>query len=204
MLLAAAGFSFGQPATSPKAYTLVQAFSLKPSGPPDTTTVYRDGNLIASMQSDGKRTSYARIDLAAKTGFTWEADDPDGSCTGDHFPKEWASKGNLPFEPFGGTSEYLMKAVNEGDGARKSGVETIHGFAVTVFESAPNPNGRMKVWQDPLSGMVWKAEFAPGEDPRMHVIFEVKEFTIGKPAAAKFTLPAGCLKPAPPKENGSK
>jgi hypothetical protein len=47
--------------------------------------------------------------------------------------------------------------------------------------------------------MLWKVELATVDDPKMRVIFEVTAFTIGKPPAAVFALPAGCAK-----KNGSK
>lgn len=106
---------------------------------------------------------------------------------------------NSPLEPFGAAA-YFMELVNEKGKARQTGVEKINGVSVNVLESPSDPQGKVRVWQDPITSLVWKVELALSDHEPERVIFEVKQFAIGKPPASEFSLPASCAGlPAPPR-----
>jgi hypothetical protein len=94
-----------------------------------------------------------------------------------------------------------MKAANEHESAHQTGTASINGVALKILETSGDQE-KMKIWHDPVTGLVWRAELiVPGEPP--HLIVELKSFTTGKPPASEFAIPASCSKlpaaaPKPP------
>lgn len=73
---------------------------------------------------------------------------------------------------------------------KETGKETVNGIATTVFE-INSPDGDAKFWRENTYGMLAKFVVTPKGGPTQ-VMFELKEFKVGKPPASVFKVPARC------------
>jgi hypothetical protein len=180
---------FAQFAKAPDAYSVVENNAM--SGPGSTTRIYRDGPkaMIELTNAQGQKTR-TLYDLQAHTSISWTAETAAvGGCGSGNFSGDWG-------DPFSG-SEDMTKDLGKPE-VKMTGAETLNGFATKVYEVAgKTPAENVKVWVDTKYGLVVKANLGS-----MGTFVEVKQFTVGKPAAALFVLPSGCAAAAaagPPK-----
>jgi hypothetical protein len=170
---ASAGVLLAQ--TAPVAYTVVQTNAM--FGQPIEQTIYRDGSK-ALVQQNNTRTLY---NLQSGVSQSWDVTQ-DG-CSNGRFSGDWG-------DPFAMSAEVAKQNPKE------AGAETIGGIPTKVLEAAV-PGAKLKVWQDPKTGLVIRAQMTPPSGPAQTVI-DVRQFKVGAPPASTFALPAGCASAAPP------
>jgi hypothetical protein len=161
--------------TAPTAYTVVQVNGM--FGQPTEQTIYRDGSK-ALVQQKNTRTLYN-----LQSGITQSWDVTQGSCSNGRFSGDWG-------DPFAMSAEVAKQ------NAKETGVETISGIPTKVLEASA-PGAKLKIWQDPKTGLVIRAQMTPPNGAAQTVI-DVTQFKIGAPAASVFALPASCASAAPP------
>lgn len=177
-----------QYAKAPDAYAVTQVNAM--SGPGTTSTIYRDGSKVVieltNAQGQHTRTLY---DLQAHTNFGWSVENPSAGCSNGTFSGDWG-------DPFASSADMASELAKPG--VKQMGTETVNGFTAKVYEiSGKTPQENVKAWVEPKYGMVVKANFG-----QMGTLVEIKQLTVGKPAASLFVLPSACAAAAaagPPK-----
>ncbi len=174
---------WAQSATAPTAYTVTQVNGMM--GSPVTMTIYRDGSKVVIDHPENKsRTLY---DLQAHTTYSWTIDHPEGGCGNGNFSGDWGD----PFQS--GDVDELLKA-----STTSPGNETLNGFATKVYEAVdPKTKIKVKVWREPKTGMIVRADMAP-PGGAMTTIIETKQFNAANPSASLFVLPPSCASAPPP------
>lgn len=172
---------------APEAYSVSETNAM--SGPGSTTQIYRDGPKamveITNAQGGHTRTLY---DLQAHTNISWSVETASAGCSSGTFSGDWG-------DPFA-SSEDMTKDLAKPE-VKMTGAETINGFATKVYEIAgATPAQSAKAWVDTKYGLVIKANVG-----QMGTLVEVKQLSVGKPAASLFVLPTACAAAAagPPK-----
>jgi hypothetical protein len=105
-----------------------------------------------------------------------DLDNASATCSRGDFSGDWG-------DPFA-MSAGLMKELAP-QNPRQTGSETVDGFATKVMETAAGPD-HAKVWLDPASALVVKAQVGG------QTIIEIKRFSLAKPPASLFAIPARC------------
>jgi hypothetical protein len=128
------------------------------------------------------RTLY---NLETKESLSWNPSDPSAPCTRSHFSgDEW-----LDF--FSGGPDLTMKNVTH------AGTETLHGVATVILESSKDPDTTSRLWVDPLTGLMWKAQFVSKKLGQTLTWFEVTDVSLQPPPSSVFAIPARCLANSP-------
>jgi len=191
------------------AATTVLPASLPAQAPPESTvytvttqyratgnvirTTYRLGSKVrvdvgdaGTAPSKPTRTVY---DLQTMESLSWVPSDTSVPCTRTTFaPDAWQ-------DPFEGGSDLAMNDV------KQTGAETIRGVATVILESDRKPGFRL--WVDPKTGLMWKAEFTAKELGTKITFFEVTNVSFKPLAPSTFEVPSNCSasKTAPPPAN---
>ena len=187
-----------QSQTIPTTYTITETQSL--IFPNINFIYYRDGSKALMDQSYPPRDGNPRgfhvrtlYDLNAHTQYTWDLIDPSGGCGAATFSGDWG-------DPF--VMSAAMMVPNPKQTIKRSGPATVNGIVTNVLE-ASSPDGVIKVWQDPKTGLIIKAVMTPPDKPTTTAI-EVKQFSLAAPPASTFAMPAVCAAaaaaPRPPTE----
>lgn len=180
-----------QYASPPAAYSLTDTNSL---ASPQTETFYRNGDMVATDSifapavSRGVNMPHgehirAVYDLKNKRGWSWDPTDASTPCL-----SQFGSWGN-PFE--------WMSQVFGDDIAqlhpRKLGTDTVAGLKSQIMELSIPGQGKAKIWVDEKYGLLMKmtAAIADGKD---ETALEITHFSIAKPPASAFGVPARCPK----------
>ena len=172
-------------APAPTAYSVTQTNSMM--GPTVTMQIYRDGSRAVIDQSypGGHNRSFYNLDT--HQNYTWSVPDSSAGCGISTFSGDWGD----PFATAASMTGDLRK-----QNARELPAETINGFATKVYAAAI-PNGDAKLWLEPKTGLIAKMEMTPkGGKPQTFI--ELKSFSLTKPAASVFTMPASCHEVAAP------
>jgi hypothetical protein len=172
-------------APAPTAYTVTQTSFL--TGAPVNMVVHRDGSkALVDSTSPGSHTN-TFYDLETHRSYTWVPGNSAPSCSTGTFSGDWG-------DPFAATAS--AQADLKKQNAKAMPDETVNGFASKVF-AISNPAFSGKAWIDSKSGLLVKMEWAP-KDGKTQTIMELKQYSLARPAANLFTLPASCkLLPAP-------
>ncbi|MGA8530033.1 MAG: hypothetical protein WB622_09985 [Acidobacteriaceae bacterium] len=109
---------------------------------------------------------------------SWEPANPAAGCKRSSF------QGGAWLDPFSGAADFAMPGVTQ------AGSETIHGIATEILVSKAKPGFRL--WVDPKTGLMLKAEFTPPSSDKAMTYFEVTEVHLEPPPAALFEIPAMC------------
>jgi hypothetical protein len=187
-----------QSQTIPTTYTITEIQSL--FFPDINLTYYRDASRAAIDQSypprDGKPRGYhirTLFDLNAHTQYTWDLIDTSGGCGVATFSGDWG-------DPF--VMSASMMTPDPKQTIKRSGPITVNGFVTNVIE-ATSPDGVIKIWQDPKTGLIIKATTTPTGHPATTFI-EVKQLSLAALPASTFAMPAICAAaaaaPRPPTE----
>ncbi len=191
------------------AATTVLPASLPAQAPPEPTvytvaTQYRaTGNVIRTTYRMGwkvrvdvgdpdnasARPTRTLYDLQTMESLSWVPSDPSVPCTRTSFaPGAWQ-------DPFDGGSDLAMKDV------KQTGTDTIHGVPTVILESDTKPGFRL--WVDPKTGLMWKAEFTAKELGAKITYFEVTNVSFKPLPPSAFDAPSNCpaAKTAPPTTN---
>jgi len=170
-------------AQSPTAYTVVTD---KPMVSPGTViTTYRLGAKVlidektAPPEVSGSHIIRTKtfLDLDKKQSILWDPGNPSAPCVVGTVSKNWG-------DPFGGAESIAVP------GAAEVGSDAMRGLSVSVME-ATTPNGFMRVWVDPKTGLVLKAQRVPlAGDPVL--LEEVTSVSFAAPAASVFGVPTRC------------
>lgn len=186
-----------QYAPPPDAYTVTEVNAM--FGPAVTMQVYRDGSkaLVDSSHEalPGGQASHLRTlyDLATHRNFTWDLLNSSVPCGGGTFQGDWG-------DPFALSAE--MNADLAKQHAAPVGGASLNGIATKVY-ATDSPQGQVKAWIDEKYGLVVKLTMGP-KTGQPQTMIEVKQLSLGKPAASLFALPPACAgtakAPQPPTE----
>lgn len=193
---AALAFSFvalhAQSPAEPTAYTVTVKYQITGAA---LRTTYRLGSkvLVDQVPSPGIPPSAApaattRTLYFLDTGhsLTWEPANTGAACTRSSF------QGDAWIDPFSGAADLAMPGVTQ------LGSEVIHGMPTMILVSNAKPG--FKLWVDPKTGLMLKAEFTPPSSDKAIIYFEVTEVRLEPPPAALFEIPARCApEPEAPK-----
>jgi len=179
----------------PTAYTVTLINSM--FGPGEWMKTSRSGSKVMVEQTTADKAAdptaahaITLYDLDRHTSVTWSTGNAAGGCGTGTFSGDWG-------DPFASASDMT------GNNAKQVGTETLHGIAANVMEVAAGDAGTAKVWIDPKTGLVLKAEMTPpGGAPKP--ILEVTDVSWDAPLQSIFTVPAACAAaaaaPPPPTE----
>ena len=170
---------------APTTYDVIQV-----GGMTGNMHIYRDGSkVVIDHPENHSRSLY---DLSAHTNYSWSPEQPGNGCSSGRFSGDWGD----PFES-ADVNEIVKSAT------KPPTSETLNGFATKVYEAIdPESKSKIKVWREPKYGLVIKVEMTPPGGATT-IMEETKQFSLAKPSAALFTLPAGCGPPPPPRKNAS-
>jgi hypothetical protein len=193
-------FVFGVPnlpaqyAAPPDAYSISYTESLMM--PNQQVTIYRDGNEVITEELTPRsgqmpHATHTRdfMNLTNHKEWTLDLQDtsvPCGISTQGGASGDWS--GN-PFEWLSGFFGIDLAKMHP----PQVGTETVAGRKAQVFEIAGPGGQKAKIWVDAQYGLLLKMS-GPGKGGQPETILEVKSFTVGKPAASVFEMPAACAK----------
>ncbi|MGA7292752.1 MAG: hypothetical protein WBW53_18160 [Terriglobales bacterium] len=173
-----------QSPAEPTAYTVTVKFQITGTA---LRTTYRLGSkvLVDSVPSPGIPPSptpaaVTRTLFFLDTGqsVSWEPANAAAACKrGSFHGDEWQ-------DPFSGAADFAMPNVTQ------VGSETIHGIAAKILVSKDKAG--IKLWVDPKTGLMLKAEFTPPTSNKAITYFEVTDVHLEPPPAALFEIPAHC------------
>lgn len=168
-----------QYAPPPTSYSVTQVQSMM--GPGVTMQIYRDGAKVVMENIHGASHTRSLYDLQAHVNYTWDIATPGNGCSSGEFSGDWG-------DPFSAADvDQMVKSATKPPGS-----ETVNGFSTKVYEAVdPQSKYQVKVWREPKYGMVIKAEMTPPGGATTTVI-ETKQFSLARPAATLFVLPATC------------
>lgn len=169
----------------PQAYIITTDVT-PPGGSKHRATTYRNGSRAVLQGEQGSRSLN---DLQAHTRYIWNPGNPGAGCSSANLTGDWGD----PFALSAMLEDQIAKK-----GAKVTGVETINGIAARVVEST-EPGGITKLWQDPKSSLVLRAQSFPPGGPAV-TLLEVQSFRMTAPDPSLFVLPPGCQAPAKPPE----
>ena len=176
----------------------VLAASLRAQAPPEPTvyavtteyratgtvvrTTYRQGSKVrvdagdaGNLSAKPTRTLY---DLQTLQRLSWIPSDASRSCTRAAFtPGAWQ-------DPFEGGSDLAMKDV------KQTGTDIVHGVPTVILESDKKPGFRL--WVDPKTGLMSKAEFTAKELGAKITYFEVTNVSFAPLPPSTFDVPSSC------------
>lgn len=191
--LAAAAFLpaalYPQSPTEPTAYTVTVRFEVTGAA---FRTTYRLGSkvLVDAIPSPGippstspaapTRTLYF---LDTGKSISWEPANPASACKRESF------QGDAWLDPFSGLSDLAMPGVTQ------AGSEAIHGIEAKILVSKAKPG--IRLWVDPKTGLMLKAEYSAPSSNKAIPYFEVTEVHFEPPAATLFEIPAHCASDPP-------
>jgi outer membrane lipoprotein-sorting protein len=142
-----------------------------------TMKVYRNGSKARVELAN----TVALIDMAAKKVITWDPTKDPIVCASNTDSTGWGD----PFETSKEMKDELAK-----NNPKETGKETVAGIETQIME-ANSPDGKMKAWIDPASGLILKAQLtATGGEPK--VILEITSVSLEAPADSVFEKPAAC------------
>lgn len=180
---------------APTAYTVTLINSI--FGPGEWMKTSRNGSKVLVEQTTADKAAdptaahaVTLYDLDRHTSLTWSTGNTAAGCGTGTFSGDWG-------DPFASAPDMT------GNNAKQVGTETLHGIAANVMEVAAGDAGTAKVWIDPKTGLVLKAQMTPpGGAPKP--ILEVTDVSWGPPPQSIFTVPPACAAaaaaPPPPTE----
>ncbi len=173
-----------QSPAEPTAYTVTVQYQITGTA---LRTTYRLGSkvLVDQVPSPGvppsatpnapTRTLYF---LDTGQSLSWEPANAAVAC------KRGSFQGDEWLDPFSGLADLAMPGVTQ------VGSEVIHGIATKILVSQAKPG--FKLWVDPKTGLMLKAEYTPPSSDKAITYFEVIEIHLDAPPAALFGIPAQC------------
>jgi hypothetical protein len=179
-----------QYAKPPDAYSISYTESLMM--PNQQVKIFRDGNRVVTEEFTPKsgempHPSHTRSFLKLDSHKEWTLDLQNPSV-----PCSVSTQGGSPGDWSGNPFEWLSGMF--GDDASKMhqvGTETVAGLEAKVMELAGPQGQKVKVWVDKKYGLMLKMG-SPGKNSHPEIELEVKSFTVGKPPASVFAMPASC------------
>jgi hypothetical protein len=177
----------------PDAYSISYTESLMM--PNQQVKIYRDGNRVLTEEFTPKSGpmpqpthTAASIDLQTHKEISADLQDSSVPCSvgtlGGSPAGDWS--GN-PFEWF---SQFFDADISKMS-PPKIGTDTVAGMKATIYEISGPDGQKAKVWIDDKYGLMLKMA-SPGKNGAMETALEVESFTVGKPPASAFKMPARC------------
>jgi len=170
-----------QAPSEPAAYTVVTQFGA--TGAVIRTTSRLGAKVrvdVGDPRNASARPTRTLYDLQTLESLSWVPSDASVPCTRSTFaPGAWQ-------DPFEGAADLAMTDV------KQTGVETIHGVPTVILESEKKPGFRL--WVDPKTGLMWKAQFTPSGSSTKMTYFEVTDVSLAPPPAATFDVPSFCTR----------
>jgi hypothetical protein len=179
---------------APQTYSFTQDPAIPLMGPM-VVTLSRDGAKEVVDQVFPPSTAQPKgfhahlvYDFQAHKIYTQIMSDPSVPCS----VMTYASPGApAEFDVISGAADLIKELTSDAkEPMKKIGAETVDGLATTIFEENGS-GGKGKVWIADQGGYPLKV-VSVGADGKEETIIEVKQLSFAKPAAAKFTPPAGC------------
>lgn len=173
-----------QTPVEPTAYTVTVQFQITGTA---RRTTYRLGSkvLVDSVPSPGippsstpATTTRTLYSLDTGQSLSWDPADPAAGCKRSNF------HGDAWLDPFSGAADFAVPGVTQAGG------EVIHGIATKILVSKSKPG--IRLWVDPKTGLMLKAEFTPPSLGRAITYFEVTEVRLEPPPTSIFEIPAHC------------
>jgi len=172
-----------QAPTEPTAYTIATQYQITGTA---LRTTYRLGSKVLVDQIPSPGVPPSAIAASTRTlyfldtgqSLSWEPANAAAACTRGSF------HGDAWLDPFSGAATLAMPDVTQ------LGSEVIHGISTKILVSKSKPG--FKLWVDPKTGLMLKAEFTPPSSDKAIVYFEVTEVHLEPPPAALFEIPARC------------
>lgn len=175
---------YAQTPTEPTAYTVTVRYEITGTA---LRTTYRLGSkvLVNQVPSSGIPPSATPVAPTRTLYFpntgqslSWEPANASAPCTRGNF------QGDAWLDPFSGAADLGTPDVTQ------VGSENIHGIAAKILISKAKPG--FKLWVDPKTGLMLKAEFTPPSSDKAIPYFEVTEVDLQPPLARLFEMPAQC------------
>jgi hypothetical protein len=173
-----------QSPAEPTAYTVTVQYQITGTA---LRTTYRLGSkvLVDQVPSPGipssvtpAATTRTLYFLDTGQSLSWVSGGTAAVCTRHTF------QGDAWLDPFSGAADLAMPDVTQ------LGSEVIHGIVAKILVSKAKPG--FKLWVDPKTGLMLKAEFTPPSSDRAITYFEVTGVHLEPPPAALFEIPARC------------
>ncbi len=188
--LALAGFAVqplaAQYAPPPETYSVTQVNSMM--GPSMITRVWRDGNKARidsniPASAPGAAATHVRTiyDLAAHTSTSWDPTAQSPQCGSGKWGGDWG-------DPFQASIEMTKDLAAKQ--AKPAGTEMVNNVSAKVFDDDLGKDGKVKVWIEPRYGLIMRAQM--GAAPPLPTILETQVFSLSKPPANTFEIPAAC------------
>jgi hypothetical protein len=168
----------------PTAYTVTMRYHITGTA---LRTTYRLGSKVlvdqtpssgippAASSKTATRTLYF---LVTGRSLSWEPANSTAGCTrGSFVGDEW-------LDPFAGSADLAIPD------AKPLGTEVVHGMLAKIVVSKTRP--AFKLWIEPKTGLILKAEFTPPSSDKAITYSELTEVHLGPPPAALFEVPAYC------------
>jgi hypothetical protein len=172
----------------PEAYSVAEFNSMLGQGA--VMRVFRDGARamidISGAQVAGGALAFhtrAYYDLELHRVYTLNMNRSESACSVGNFSGDWGD----PFEMSAAILDDLAA-----QNAQLTGTETVNGFATKVITAGAAGQRQAKVWVDPASGLIIKAQFGA------IIAIDVKQLSLARPPAQLLVLPPTCAAAPPP------
>ena len=168
----------------PSAYTVTVQYHITGTA---VRTTYRLGSkvLVDQVPSPGSppsaipaaptRTLYL---LDTGQSFSWEPANAAVACSHSSF------HGDAWLDPFSGLADFAAPDVLQ------VGSEVVHGIETKILVSKAKPG--IRLWVDPKTGLMLKADFTQPSSDKAVIYFEVTEVHLEPPHTSLFEIPAQC------------
>jgi len=167
-----------QTAVEPTAYSVTVQFQA--TGTAQRKTQRLGSLILVDQTAEPSAPQRILYNLSTRQSLSWNPDDLSGPCEHKPFlPQEW-------LDPFAGGPDLAMKNVHH------AGVQTIHGIAADILETSEHPDSTFRVWVDPRTGLMLKAELVSKKLGQTIPFFEVTEISLTPPPQSIFRIPARC------------
>lgn len=167
-----------QAPAEPTAYSVTVEFHI--TGTAIRKTQRLGSLVLVDVTSPGATTTHILYNLDTHQSLTWNPTGPSIACKRETFADDaWQ-------DPFSGLPDLSMKT------AHHVGAEDLHGIHAQILESGETPNGHFRLWVDPATGLMLKAQMIETRLATTITYFEVTEVSLKPPPESTFAIPATC------------
>jgi WSC domain len=184
-----------QYAKPPDAYSISYTESLMM--PNQSVKIYRDAHQVVTEEMtprSGQMTqaTHTRDYLNLNNHEDWTLDLADSSIPCGMSTQGGSPTGDWSGNPFEWLSGFFGIDLTK-TRPPQVGTDTVAGMKAKVFQMAGPGGQKAKIWVDEKYGLLLKMA-SPGKSGGLETMLEVKSFTVGKPPASVFAMPARCAK----------
>lgn len=174
----------------PGSYTVTMHF--RAAGPNAVTTTYRLGPKVVADRTVPPEEAYGNfgrtntrtlLNLETNRSLLWDPKDPSVPCVRSNFRPDDADIWDNPFASASDMASPDMKQV---------GTTTLHGVSAKILQSTDDGLLANKLWVDPRTGLVLKAQLISRDGGGGRTVSEVTDFSLRPPPASIFEVPTQC------------